>query len=214
MGPQMKLRPPSACCGRKHHEKSFRASLRCKEWPKTRKNGAPGSNKTWVRQRSMAQAGAPGCRQERLQPVSLWPVHVLEGMARLKTASTPICAMGAKRMLSHPESTGIRNRETSNFHAHPKTRTSFSPPTPTNPCGVFRLGRRALREKKSAFRAARVSLSRRELKKPLGARPPVLTWQIAVQTVGGVCESDPVEPGSSVDEATTRAVDPWVSVFA
>ena len=32
-------------------------------------------------------------------------------------------------------------------------------------------------------------------------RPPVLTWQIAREAVGGVCKPDPPEPGAGVDEA-------------
>jgi len=31
-------------------------------------------------------------------------------------------------------------------------------------------------------------------------RPPVLTWQIAREAVGGVCKPDPPEPGAGVDE--------------
>jgi len=36
---------------------------------------------------------------------------------------------------------------------------------------------------------------------PGAVRPPVLTWQIAREGVGGVCKEDPPEPGAGVDEA-------------
>ena len=35
---------------------------------------------------------------------------------------------------------------------------------------------------------------------PEPSPPPVLTWQIAKQSVGGVCKKEPPPPGMGVDE--------------